>query len=355
MATKFNAIFLSKIGIHPCHITVRFFLLSFLFPSSPLPLIPLNNSLQKTWFNTKTPPRSRPFTLVRLVKTPLILPGLTMDPAQPPRSEAPVRGRSSYVPLLNGATSAELAQPTTPSSSSSTLRSSTTDPKTPICSPIPSRSSLSQVAEAGPFTTSMAIEVDTTPRDLLAEINQYTIGRPSSMEVALTGRRSHLSGPWQRRRERMDREEPQGAERAIEDRIEQRRTERRAHRHRFRRHRASSTDVLADSLSTLSTNEQELNIIRGANIPGITRQNPLDPVWVHWNAGRAQPMRDVVQSNQWRVGGMDVAREEGLVGGIMATDVERADTASVYGGPTEDANIQMSYPQFPNHSQSREN
>lgn len=42
MATEFNAIFLSKIEIHPCHITLLFFLLSFLFPSSPLPLISLN-------------------------------------------------------------------------------------------------------------------------------------------------------------------------------------------------------------------------------------------------------------------------------------------------------------------------
>lgn len=256
-----------------------------------------------------------------------------MDHAQTSRAEALIQVRSPYDPPPN---SPEPAQPTIPPL---TPRSSTTNPETPIFSPTPTRPRRSQVAEAGPFTTSMTIEIDTTPRNVLAEIDQCT-ERRSSTEVIAPHRLRELSEIGQRRRrhERMEREEPGEAGGESAHRAQYRR-EHKARIRRERRLQASSPDDLANSLSALSTNEPELNI-RQENIRRIQRQNRESRARQDcrardlYDARRLQQMRDVEQSIQRRVEGSNAVAEE--------NSMQRADAMSVSGGPTiEDAYVQM--------------
>lgn len=127
----------------------------------------------------------------------------------------------------------------------------------PIFSPIPTRARLSQLAEAGSSTTSIAVEVDTDPHDVLADLDAYVFRR-STAEVAITERRrQHLALRLrQHLLKRPEKEETGGAAKEKERR-DQIRTEHRARKTRERRFQASSTDALADDLSTLCTSERD--------------------------------------------------------------------------------------------------
>ena len=278
-----------------------------------------------------------------------------MAPTPPSRPEAPIQGSSPYHPPLSGA---ELAQRTI--SSPSIMGNRTTDQENLIFSPIPTRPRPSQVAEVGPSTTSVAMEVDTTPHDVLAQLHQYIDQGPST-PVANTVRLRHLSRTRQRQHQRqhLENEKPIGVER-IRERRDQRRDELIARRHRQRRSRTSSTDALADNLSTLSTNESERNS-REESRGRIRRQDreirhhQIRKARGHSSAGRAQQqVRDVEQSIHGRADGVRFEEGDGSASGTMDTDVQRTDNTCVSGGPTEDSDVQMFNPQFPSHKQSEE-
>lgn len=142
----------------------------------------------------------------------------------------------------------------------------------PLFSPIPTRPRLSQLAEAGSSTTSIAVEVDTNQRDVLADLDAYVFRR-STAEVAITERRrQNLAIRLRQHLLKRPKKEETGEAAKEKERRDQMRTEHRARKIRERRFQAYSTDDVADDLSTLCTSERD-RAGRGESTQRIERQN----------------------------------------------------------------------------------
>ena len=259
-----------------------------------------------------------------------------MEPAQFSRPNTPIQGISPYHPPLNS----PVLAPTMPPSS--ILENSTTYPETPIFNPIPTRQS--QLVEAGPPTTSMATEVDTTPHNVPTEIVQHA-DREYGAQVATTERQRRLANMSHRecQHERLEERDPKGAEREKEHRA-QRRGQLRTRKEKQRRLQGSSTDALADSLSNLSVDGEPVRNDRDESIQNARREDREDRARLnrraaqrHRRAGRLQQMRDVERSSQCGTEEMDVVAEEDSDGESMAADVQRTTDATISvnnsGGP----------------------
>ena len=247
-----------------------------------------------------------------------------MDPAQTSSMEAPLRNRSPYQPPLNGA---EFARREIHSSIPRT------DPEMHIFSPIPTRSRLPQVAEAGCFTTDIAMKLESTSRAPLAGINR----RPST-EVAAIERHRHLSSVSRRHHRIREAEAPFQKPQAKQLKVQESK-ERRARKHQKRRLPASGMDCLASSLDNLSTNERKQND-RESSLGRPRRPDRKDRArqdgraWDHGSAEGAQRIGDDEQSTQSGADEMDLIGSEGLADGAMDTDKQSMDTTSVYGRPS---------------------
>lgn len=262
-----------------------------------------------------------------------------MEPAQFSRPNTPIQGISPYHPPLNS----PVLAPTMPPSS--ILENSTTYPEIPIFNPIPTRQS--QLVEAGPPTTSMATEVDTTPHNVPAEIVQHA-DREHGAQVATTERLRHRANMSHRQcqHERLEERDPKVAEREKEHRA-QRRGQLRTRKEKQRRLQGSSTDALTDSLSNLSVDGEPVRNDRDESIQNARREDREDredrarlnrrAAQKHRRAGRLQQMRDVERSSQCAAEEMDVVGEEDSEGESMATDVQRTTDATISinnsGGP----------------------
>lgn len=303
-----------------------------------------------------------------------------MEPSYLFINEAPTRNNSPCEPSLNVA---EQAQQTFPSFSDA-LRISTTDWELPIFGPIPTRPLPSLMAEAGPSTTNMAIEFDTTSRDVPAETNQYT--GPTQVTITERRRRRYASEIRLRRRRRqrlaLRKEKQKGVDKDMEEEEDkeeeadeviltkkerERRerwcrlsTNRRTREPRQRVNQAISTDVLADSLGNLSTDEPPLNI-REENIQRARRLDRENQARGRVGQGysrtteRVRQMNDVQERFQQRAKEGEMVGEEGDGGGPMMDDVQTTDGSAVNGAPLEESNTEEIYPRFPHTQQSNGN
>ena len=114
----------------------------------------------------------QPFNLAKPLSS---QPDLTMEPNQLLRTEGSKQHNSLHHPPLN---SAELSQQAL--SSSSILRSSTTNQETSIFSPTPTRSYSYPVAETRPLATAISSEADRDFRSVIAEPDQHSQGPTTS-------------------------------------------------------------------------------------------------------------------------------------------------------------------------------
>lgn len=279
-----------------------------------------------------------------------------MEPTQPSRSEELIPDSRPHRPSLNGTEHAQRAFPS-PIPRSSTLL---------ILSPTPTRPQPSLAAEAG-STTTVQIELGTTPSGFLTEIDQYPDRRSSPVMPPGHGPR-HPRKPSQSKHEHSEKEESEGSEKekekeeeeeeARERELDRQRQQHRARKHTSRRTRAFSAEALANTLGTFTMDEPE-------------QRDPHEDhnrYMKRWGRGfraryrnkvreqaLARRMRDVERRIQGRVEGigMDVDGGEGGSGdGNTATEVQRTDTDSAHGAPTQDGDVQMSSVQSTSHPQS---
>ena len=279
-----------------------------------------------------------------------------MEPTQPSRSEELIPDSSPDRPSLNGTEHAQRAFP------SPILRSSTLL----ILSPTPTRPQPSLVAEAG-STTTVQIELGTTPSGFLTEIDQYADRRSSPVMPPGHGLR-HLGEPCQSKHEHLEKEGSEGFEKEKEKKKEEeearerelarQRQQRRARKHTSRRTQPFSAEALANTLSTINMDEPEQR----------DSHEDYNQYMKRWGRGfraryrfkvreqaLARRMRDVERRIQGRVEGigMDVDGGEGGSGnGNTATEVQRTDTNSAHGAPTQDGDVQMSSVQSTSHPHS---
>lgn len=297
-----------------------------------------------------------------------------MEPTQPQKPEEIVRINSPQHPSSNGGLLAQRALP-----SFSTVNVGTVDPELPllsprpirprpfavdqtislitatpieanrIYSPIPIRPRPSLLAQTGSSTTTIPTEVDANFPTVPAEPDQDSdrVSHPAALALQGAGSENqHHSRDPERSQEDSPEQTDDNRERERRDvqRHLQLARERRARRNRERQIGRLSTDVLADSLSALSTDEPQLDS-RQAHIQRLRHQEREHRAReVRRSRGQAMRERSIRDSEQLVLGG--AAGMHGLGGESSgsadqaSTDDERMDTSFAEGSPVPDANVQ---------------